>query len=146
MSLVGSTPTGFRQSLRMSDSGATGLTGATGETGATGLTGATGETGATGLTGATGATGLTGATGETGAAGLTGATGETGATGLTGATDESEGRHRERSFDEGRRATGVEYFFIRFTSILPTCSLRDQCRIWNRAFSPHSAYARVIDV
>jgi hypothetical protein len=69
----------------MGATGATGATGDTGLTGATGDTGLTGATGDTGLTGATGDTGLTGATGDTGLTGATGDTGDTGATGATGA-------------------------------------------------------------
>ena len=60
--------------------GATGATGAQGETGAigpTGAQGAKGETGATGPTGAQGAKGETGATGATGAQGIQGVTGQT---------------------------------------------------------------------
>ena len=57
------------------------IVGATGPTGATGQTGAQGPTGATGQTGAQGPTG---ATGPTGAQGPTGATGPTGAQGPTG--------------------------------------------------------------
>ena len=67
--------------------GATGATGAQGETGAigpTGAQGAQGETGATGPTGAQGAKGETGATGPTGAQGAKGETGATGATGAQG--------------------------------------------------------------
>ena len=67
--------------------GATGATGAQGETGAigpTGAQGAKGETGATGPTGAQGAKGETGATGPTGAQGAKGETGATGATGAQG--------------------------------------------------------------
>ena len=60
--------------------GATGSTGAKGETGAigpTGAQGAQGETGATGPTGAQGAKGEAGATGPTGAQGIQGVTGQT---------------------------------------------------------------------
>ena len=60
--------------------GATGATGAQGETGAigpTGAQGAKGETGATGPTGAQGAKGETGATGASGAQGIQGVTGQT---------------------------------------------------------------------
>ena len=60
--------------------GATGATGAQGETGAigpTGAQGAKGEAGATGPTGAQGAKGETGATGATGAQGIQGVTGQT---------------------------------------------------------------------
>ncbi len=67
--------------------GATGATGAQGETGAigpTGAQGAKGETGATGPTGAQGAKGEPGATGPTGAQGAKGETGATGATGAQG--------------------------------------------------------------
>ena len=67
--------------------GATGATGAQGETGAigpTGAQGAKGETGAIGPTGAQGAQGETGATGPTGAQGAKGETGATGATGAQG--------------------------------------------------------------
>ncbi|PES53253.1 DUF4183 domain-containing protein [Bacillus thuringiensis] len=66
--------------------GATGITGAIGETGPTGITGPTGETGPTGITGATGETGPTGETGSIGITGPTGATGITGAKGPTGET------------------------------------------------------------
>ena len=72
--------------------GATGATGAKGETGAigpTGAQGAQGETGATGPTGAQGAKGETGATGPTGAQGAKGETGATGPTGAQGAKGEA---------------------------------------------------------
>ncbi len=72
--------------------GATGATGAKGETGAigpTGAQGAQGETGATGPTGAQGAKGETGATGPTGAQGAKGEAGATGPTGAQGAKGES---------------------------------------------------------
>ena len=68
--------------------GATGATGAQGETGAigpTGAQGAKGETGAMGPTGAQGAQGAKGETGATGPTGAQGAKGEAGATGPTGA-------------------------------------------------------------
>ncbi|WP_286312130.1 exosporium glycoprotein BclB-related protein, partial [Thomasclavelia cocleata] len=68
------------------NTGADGATGPTGATGSTGADGATGPTGATGNTGADGATGPTGATGNTGADGATGPTGATGSTGADGAT------------------------------------------------------------
>ena len=67
--------------------GATGATGAQGETGAigpTGAQGAKGEAGATGPTGVQGAKGETGATGPTGAQGAKGETGAAGATGAQG--------------------------------------------------------------
>jgi hypothetical protein len=60
------------------DSGATGLTGATGEQGATGPAGIDGSTGATGDIGATGIEGPIGATGGTGPIGPTGSTGLSG--------------------------------------------------------------------
>ena len=72
--------------------GATGATGAQGETGAigpTGAQGAKGETGAIGPTGAQGAQGETGATGPTGAQGAKGETGATGPTGAQGAKGEA---------------------------------------------------------
>ena len=72
--------------------GATGATGAQGETGAigpTGAQGAKGETGAIGPTGAQGAQGETGATGPTGAQGAKGETGATGPTGAQGAKGET---------------------------------------------------------
>ena len=72
--------------------GATGATGAQGETGAigpTGAQGAKGEAGATGPTGVQGAKGETGATGPTGAQGAKGETGATGPTGAQGAKGEA---------------------------------------------------------
>ena len=65
--------------------GATGDTGARGDTGEAGPKGDTGETGATGPKGDTGEKGETGATGETGPQGATGERGETGPQGETGA-------------------------------------------------------------
>ena len=65
--------------------GATGATGAQGETGAIGPTGAQGAQGETGATGPTGAQGAKGEAGATGPTGVQGAKGETGATGPTGA-------------------------------------------------------------
>ena len=65
--------------------GATGATGAQGETGAIGPTGAQGAKGEAGATGPTGAQGAKGEAGVTGPTGAQGAKGETGATGATGA-------------------------------------------------------------
>ncbi|MFF1263488.1 MULTISPECIES: hypothetical protein [unclassified Streptomyces] len=68
------------------DTGATGATGLKGDTGATGATGLKGNTGATGKAGANGINGINGTNGTNGINGTKGATGATGAKGDTGAT------------------------------------------------------------
>lgn len=70
----------------LSDTGATGPSGAVGATGPSGATGPVGPTGVDGATGPSGASGAVGPTGATGPVGATGPTGPSGATGPTGAT------------------------------------------------------------